>query len=417
MKNIYFLLLFNLVSFSCISQITYKEGYIINNSGERTEVFIRFDETKGHLSHIEYKTSRGGKNLTTDLKSTKEYGVGEDYKFLRSSVSIDRASQDLEKLSGDRNPDFEEETLYLRLLIEGEYSLLVYQEKNLERFFIRKPSGEIEQLIFKKYTTGDNVIRKNSQYKQQLHNLLKCEGITVNKLMKVDYKKRDLISLFSDYHSCKGADFKVYYSRPKGELNFKVKGGLNFVNLKMEQNLYNMEDDFGYSVQPRIGFEIEYLVPMFNKKLSLFTEPSFSLYSQKKKLIVINNSQSENTTVTGVYQANVNLKYLEFELPLGMRYYIFLNKENTSRLYFNGGVSTNLVINNSEVPEDRNGETSSFELKHSRELYYFGGIGYSHKNKFNIEARFFPEKKLSSNFAYALNHHNSFSIIAGYTLF
>jgi hypothetical protein len=380
-------------------------------------VLIKFDETVDNPSEIEYKTSPDSKVKSAGTNSIKEFGVGEDYRFLRSQVQIDRSSEDFRKMTGDRNPDFKEETLFLRILISGEYSLLSYEDKSIQRFFIQKPSGEIDQLIYKKYTIGDNVIRKNSQYKQQLYNLLKCEDITLNSVLRINYNRRELMKLFSNYHKCKDLEFEVFYSRPKGELNFKAKAGINVVNLDLLQDIYDMEGDLGYSLQPRIGLEMEYIIPMLNRKFTFFTEPSLALYNVKEDLIVLNKSKTESRTITGVYRTNVQLKYTEFELPVGLRFYMFLNAEYTSRLFLSGGASISLVMNSSEIPEDRNGERADFEFEQENTHYYFGGIGYSYNNTFSVEARFYPKKQLTSNFAFTLSHDNSFAIIAGYSLF
>jgi hypothetical protein len=236
--------------------------------------------------------------------------------------------------------------------------------------------------------------------------------------MKVDYRRKELMKLFENYHTCKGIDYDVYFSKPKGELSFKAKAGIYLINLGMEQDIYNnMESNFGLSVSPRLGFEMEYIIPMLNNKFSLFAEPSVSLYNVEEQLIVINESHTSTRPITGVYRANVNLSYIDFEIPVGIRFYMFLNKANTSRLFLGGGVSMNLISNTSEIPEDRNGEKSDFEFDNNTLPVYFGGMGYSYSKKYSIEARYYPERQLTSNFAYNLHHNNSFAIIAGYTLF
>lgn len=418
MKQIYLLVLLTFLTSICFSQITYEKGYIINKDGVRSDVLIKFDETQSNPTQISYRFSPGEGNMTADLNSIKEFGVGADYRYVNSKVKIDRSTEEMGKLSRDRNPTFTEETLFLRLLVEGEYSLLSYADGSLQRFFIRKPSGETDQLIFKKYSTGDNIIRKNNEFRQQLHNLLECEDISVDYLMRVDYRRKELIKLFVKYHQCKESDYKVYFSKPKGELSFSAKAGVNLTYLGMEQEIYNnMQNELGYSVSPRLGVETEYIIPMLNNKFSLFAEPSLARYHTEERLIVVNESQASSTTVTGVYRANVDLSYLDFEIPVGLRFYMFLNEANTSRLFLGGGVSMNLIINNSEIPEDRDGKISDYKFDHNASPIYFGGIGYSHNKKYSIEIRYYPERQLTSNFAFNLSHNNSFAIIAGYTLF
>lgn len=416
MKKNVLIALFTVISIQSYSQITFDKGYIINEAGNVTSVYIRFNEMTDNPSQIQYKFTPDGEVNTSGLSSIKEFGIGDDYKFTRETVNIDRSSEDLNNLSRDRNPVFKEETLFLRNLIEGEYSLLSYRDGKILRFFVRKSNGELEQLIYKKYSTGDNIVRKNTRYKQQLMGLLKCDDISENNLNRLNYTRQNLIKIFQTYYTCKESKYKVYYSEQKGDINLMVKAGVNFTNFGMEQDIYNIVEEFKYEIDPRIGLELEYILPMANQKLALYMEPSFSMYKAEQEIIIATEGGGpSNPEGRGGYKALVNMDYKVLDLPLGIRYYMFLNRANTSKMFVNAGASLNMIFNSSKIITMSNNR--DFNFNQSWQPTFFGGVGYRLKEKFSIEGRYYPVRPLTDNNGYKLHQNHSFAIVAGYTLF
>ena len=418
MKKIFSLLFFTILSATAFSQIKYEKGYIINENGQTSHVYIKLNEMADNPTQTQYKYSPEGKINTTSIATIKEFGIGDSYKFTKENVQIDRSSEEHKKISQIRNAEFKEEVLFLRTLLEGEYSLLYYQDGHLKRYFIKKPDGAIEQLIYKKYTTGDNIIRKNNRYKQQLINLLVCEEISENDLKNLRYTRSNLINLYIEYHECKGRDFKVYYTHKKGDLNLMVKAGVNFTNFGMEQDIYNIVEEFQYQIDPRVGLEIEYILPMANQKVALYMEPSFSMYNAEHEIIVATKgSTPSNPGGVSGFRALVNMDYKILDLPLGVRYYMFLNKAYTSKMFVNAGASLNLVFNSSTMVRKYDNKSSDFDFNQSWQPTFFAGVGYRYSERIGFEVRYFPVRPLTDNGGYKLHQNHSFALVAGYTLF
>lgn len=418
MKKTLFLVLFTILSFPAISQIKYEKGYIIDQSGQSSVVYIRLNELADNPTHIQYKFSPDGEINSTSIATIQEFGVGDSHKYIREKVQIDRSSEDLNEISQIRNAEFKEEVLFLRTLVEGDFSLLYYQDGHLKRFFIRTPDGAIEQLIYKKYTTGDAIIRKNNRYKQQLLNSLVCENISENDLKNLRYTRPQLINLFEKYHECKERNSRVYFVQKEGDLNLMVKAGVNFTNFGMEQDVYDIVEDFQYQIDPRIGLEIEYILPMANQKVALYMEPSFSMYNADHEIIVATSgSTPSNPGGTGGFRALVNMNYKILDLPLGVRYYMYLNETYTSKMFVNAGASLNLVFNSSTMVKKYNNESSDFDFNQSWQPTFFAGVGYRYSEKIGIEMRYFPIRPLTDNGGYKLHQNHSFALVVGYTLF
>jgi hypothetical protein len=416
MKKHYLLLLILFTTFTGFSQITFEKGYIIDESNNTIPVFIRFSELAAHPNQISYRHTPDGEIITAGPSSIKEFGVGENYKYVRKKVQIDKSPQSLKNISQSRSPKFVEETVFLKTLLEGELTLLAFNGK-YQGYFIEKSDGNIEALIYKKYSTGDNIIRKNNRYKQQLLNLLPCKDINVEKLMKVNYTSRDLTKILQKYHQCIGEDPKIYKLKREGELNLMAKAGLNFTNFGMENDIYNTVDEFNYDIDPRIGLEIEYILPMVNRKVAVYMEPSLSMYKSDQEIIVpVKQTSGSNPDGPGGYKAMVNMEYYTFDIPLGLRFYMYLNKETNTKIFFNGGASINLVLNSSTILNQKNAENEDFDFNQSWEPGFFGGVGIRFREKVSIETRYFPVRPLTDNGGYKLHQNHSFAIVAGYTI-
>lgn len=418
MKKFLFFVLFILFSFSSFSQITFDKGYITHQSGKTSEVFIRLDEMAGTPTKISYKISPNGEIKTADISTIKAFGIGETHRYIRHTVNIDRSPEDIKDLSRKRSAEFQEEVLFLRTLLSGENSLLYYKDKEQERFFIKKPDGEVEQLIYKKYSPEGKIIRTNNRFRQQLSDLLICEDISENILMKLNYNRANLMNIFQKYYECRGSEFQIHYATRKGELNLMVKAGVNFTNFGMKQDVYNIVEDFQYEIDPRIGLEIEYIFPMVNQKIAVYMEPSFSMYDAEKEIIIATSEAiPSNPNASGGYRALVNMKYHILDLPLGLRYYLYLDKANHSKMFVNAGASINLLFNSSEIIKSPGNERSDFDFNQTWLPTFFGGIGYRYNEKISVEVRYFPVRPLTDNGGYKLHQNHSFALVAGYTLF
>ena len=134
-------------SMSCNSQISYVEGYYINNSNKKINCLIKNIDWKNNPKKFKYKTTVQAENETLTIKSVKELGVNNVSKYIRAVVNIDRSNSKLDQLSSDIDPIFKKEELFLKVLIEGNASLYLYDDKGLRRYFYQTPNNDINQLV------------------------------------------------------------------------------------------------------------------------------------------------------------------------------------------------------------------------------------------------------------------------------
>lgn len=407
------------------SQISYDKGYFINNSNKKTICFIKNENWNYNPTEFLYRLKEEGDIRTAKIEHIKEFGIENTSKYIRRTVNIDKSSIKLDKLSDHREPDFIEEQLYLKVLIEGEANLYQYKDKGLVRFFYKKPETKIEPLIYKLYKVNDNKISENIKFKQQIWTELKCSSIEMKEVNKLDYKKRDLIDYFNLYSESKNVTTTVY--KPKKDLfNLTLRPRINYSYLPIAGD----ELEFGF------GIEAEFILPSSQKKWAMIIEPTYVHYTSKVYQPFSNSFTIEDTLILDENEIEIETSYKALEIPIGIRHYIFLNE--TSKLFWN--LSAIFAINFSTEPlgeyhltekdyylipntidyKPRTGNPpalyTSGQLS-STQINYAFGFGYKLYNKYSMEVRFHTNRDLSSENSYLNADYKSLSFILGYSFF
>jgi hypothetical protein len=401
MKKILAILLLLISYVSSFSQTTFEKGYFINNNNERVECYIENLDLLNNPKRFSYKLDLNSKKSIVQLSDAKVFEIYNVVKYERHTVNIDRSSELIDEISTTRKPNFNEEQLFLKVLLEGKVSLYKYAESKFIRFFFKNENQKIEQLVFKLFTTGfDSSIRKNEQYKQQLMNSLNCENLKKGSFSNLKYQKSKLINLFINYHDCIGTEYKNYIPKKvidlKSRLNLTLRPGLNISSTYLESGISSNRDlDYGTKYSPRIGLELEVIFGFNNNKWALTLEPTYLTYSSK--------------TISSLGKEK-NIQYNSIEVPLAIRHYLFLNEN--SKFFLSGMVIPDFPIDSQigVVEQDS-------PLKINSQLNYGFGIGYKYKNKFSAELRVATRRELLSyTLAYKASYRTA-SIIFGYTIF
>jgi hypothetical protein len=181
------------------TQNSFQQGYFINSEGERIDCLIKNRDWKNNPDRIEYKNSQEATSQVVTIKRMQEFGIGDAVKFVKAYVEVDRSSERMDKISYTKQPQFSREEHLIKVLMEGTVNLYSYEEVDLVRFFYQKEGGSIEPLVFKSFRTSENLIAKNEEYKSELWEQLKCDGITLDDIQSLEYRKESLVTFFSKY--------------------------------------------------------------------------------------------------------------------------------------------------------------------------------------------------------------------------
>lgn len=396
MKKYLLLALISILSSSIYSQISFEQGYYINNSGQEINCLIKNIDWKNNPTEFKYKLSVNSESKTATIKSVKEFGINNLSKYIRNVVDIDRSSENINKLRYDRKPNFKEEILFLKALVEGKANLYKYEEGNLTRYFYNKVGSNIKQLIYKSYKTENNKIGKNNRFKNQLWNDLKCSTFKVDMAKNLKYKANDLINYFVKYNECNNETYINYEEKQKKDLfNLSFRPGINISTLSIQNSVSNTRNtDFGNELAFRFGIEAEFIMPYNKNKWALIIEPTYQYFKSE--------AETSNQIVA--------VDYKSIELPIGVRHYLFLNEN--SKLFINGSFIFEISSKNSIINFE---SVTDLEIKTRNNLAF--GLGYKHNDRYSLELRYQTSREILSDFLYWNSDYKTFSVIFGYSIF
>ncbi|WP_111710122.1 outer membrane beta-barrel protein [Lutibacter citreus] len=396
MKNQLLVILITFLSTLSYSQISFEKGYYITNNGEKVECEIKNIDWKNNPLEFEFRLSENTEKNKKTIKLVKEFGIYNYSKYIKRTVNIDRSSKNINNLSTTINPVFKEEELFLKVLVNGQSNLYQYEDGNLVRFFYSiDNSNNIEQLIFKNYKSSGNLIRVNNRFKQQLLVSLKCEHIKIKDLKKISYEKDDLVKLFVLYNQCGNSELVNFEEKQKKDLfNLTIRPRINNSSLAIANiSTYDKDANFGNITGFGFGMEAEFILSFNKSKWAILLEPTYQYYK----------SEIELTTV------NAKVDYKSIELPIGIRYYFFLN--SNSKFFINGSYIID-IPNNSKINYN---SSSNLEISNSTNLGL--GIGYKHNDKYSLELRYKTNRDLLRNYNLWRSEYKTISVIFGYSIF
>jgi len=323
-------------------------------------------------------------------------------KYISAKVKIDRSSRNLDQLSTIFIPDFKEEILFLKVLLEGESNLYYYEDRNLVRFFYSTKNSEIEQLIYKPYKSQVNILRYNNTFRMQLAQKLKCSNSTSPNYNSLSYNTEQLIKVFKNHNICIGANFKDLSTKSKkGNINLTLK--LKAINSSYNTTISRQPTDFDNKTSIGFGVEIEYIFRFNKNKWAFLVDPSFQSYKSDLTVDVPGSIRTRSLKVD----------YKSIEIPVGVRHYMFL--DDNSKLFVNAFVVFDIPFNSTFQSNRGAFESNINEIQTSSNLGI--GLGYNFKNKFNIEIRRNGSRSILGFLGSDEDSYKSIAITFGYTIF
>ena len=269
MKNYLLCLLASIFSLTGYAQIAFEKGYYIDNANQKIECLVKNMDWKNNPTEFEYKLSETSENNVAKIETVKEFGVYDVSKYVRSKTNIDRSSKNIKYLTTNKNPEFQEELLLLKVLIEDDAVLYEYVEGDLRRYFYSKGDSTIDQLIFKSYITSGQHIGTNNRFRQQLFTDLNCPNFKKNRFKYIGYNKSDLVKFFLDYAKCSNGESSTlvnFEEKKKTDVfNLTLRPRFNSSTLQIKNTGSNSRNfEFDSESGLAFGIEAEYILP-FNK--------------------------------------------------------------------------------------------------------------------------------------------------------
>ena len=368
------------------SQIRFEKGYFIDNNEKKITCYINNVEWKDNPVHFEYRIDSLGKTIKGTVDNVKGFGIGNSVKYIRSDVKIDISSDDVRNLSRHREPEWQNETLFLKVLVEGKANLYYYEKGKNKRFFYNVDDMKIKQLVYKSYLIDNKSIGENKFYLNQLSAELHSPNTSISR--SLEYKVKDLADYFLEYNSNNGGSIS-YYTKKQLKTYIKLVAGVDYHTLKIRNAASRIDQyNFDGSESFTFGLEIESVLPFNKNKWSLALESGYHYYKSE---------------VVNKYDNAGSIDFRSIVLNPTLRYYIFLSKN--SKFQLNAGYVV-YFPNKSYV--------NKFLISYGHRTSV--GIGYTFMNKFSLEMKYYPKKDIMFNYTFYYSDFQTLSVLVKYTL-
>jgi len=390
MKTILLAALATVFALHTRAQITFQQGYYIDDSGARVDCLIKNMDWDSNPSGFQYKMSDTSEPLLATIDQVEEFGIGTGIVYKRCSVNIDRSSEKMEEITYNRHPVFNKELLFLKVLVVGKATLYSYKGPETRRYFYGMADSIVHQLIYKKFRAPNGMILINEAYKQQLLNELNCKNSSSGEIQGLEYSRTSLVKFFSKYNECSGSVSRVVAEdKKKDRFRLALRPGLNYSTFEINKSDFSGPIKFEPQTGLRLGLEFEF--SFSNNKWAVVIEPTYQYFK----------SSPEATSVQGTTD------YKSIELPLGVRYYIYLQSE--AKLFINAFAVLDYSFNSSLT--SGNGQVYDVSSKPTAAL----GAGYARK-RFSLEVRHLFGRDILNEYDFIPSTYKTTSLILGYRL-
>ena len=383
MKKITLLICLTIFTLTAYSQKT-QSGYYINSSNQKiTGEFMEGDFFNPNA--LRFKAS--GKSFEKlDLDNTIEYGIADDYKFIKRTLLVDNSNLNINQLSQNRDANWVQETLFLNVIVEGDASLYSSKYNGVQKFFYSVGSKGIDtkQLVYKQYMSKGNstsyAVKDNNEYKQQLYVDLRCpEDKPIDDFLALSYDIKDLKKIFTGYNSCAKSDYIVYDNKTgnKLKINYTVFAGLH--STKFGLSSVPAPPESSTNINYALGFELGVILP--SQKFGLFLRADYEKISSEASH---RRGRQWGDDILTTYSMNTDL----LNFSIGPRY--FFNISEKHKIFIDAGLQMSFPLG---------GDLSSNNfilIPLGNSFSFTGGVGYDFNNKFGVELRADSNKDFSA---------------------
>ncbi|MFP9113240.1 hypothetical protein ACLI1A_04820 [Flavobacterium sp. RHBU_3] len=402
--------------FSIFAQIKFEQGYIVNNEGVKTECLVKNRDWHQTPESFEYKVSENAAVEKATTENTLEISVG-NQTFRKYTVNIDRSSDAVAYLTTSSDPVYQREKVFLKVMVAAPVSLYKYYDGEMLRYFYSTPDMEgPQQLICKMYRgkvdREDNKILYNKTYKSTLQKLMRDKIVDATVFKDLDYKDKDLVKLFNSYNGITADKSSVAENEEKsrGKIHLKVTAGALLASLKADFATYADEEfDSGSKAIAVMGAEVEWILPINKNKWAFFIAPSYMSYT----------NSSSKTYGEGISQTynKWDVDYKAINVPLGARYYMFLNDK--TKLFVEGTYVYSTGLGDSKLTFTEgnvNGPSLVVDAEIKKQSSYMAGLGVSY-SKFALSVRYFGKRSITNGYGNWSSNFTGIGAFASYTIF
>lgn len=302
MRAFYLFVLAVAFSSAAASQPLFEDGYYIDLKDTKHSGLVSINSITDTQPYLLFKTEYRADPDTVAFSDVGEIRVS-DFKLIRKlteTLVIEEATND---------SSFIEQSLLLRVEVEGEATLYSTQSDDRYTFYFSLPGQKPVQLIYALYIRSDGRLVRDNTFRNQLAKNLLCGNPDFSSLR---YNKEQLIKAFSDYNECIKSEFKRYTGIPtlsSRYLNIGLGLGSSKYFVESTNNIFGTEIAKFTGTAPYIEAEIEYLLPSLKNRIGFFFSAGY-----------LNISDKDERAVFGT-PLQIDLDYQVIQSTIGVRGY------------------------------------------------------------------------------------------------
>ncbi len=235
----------------------YQPGFIVEASGDTVKGFIEYKQWDRTPLKIFFKKSLELSAMEYEPIQLRSFSVANE-NYEGAIVDVDVSPHVLGKLSNTASPEFQTDTVYLQVLVQGSKSLLHLKDRFGKNHFYIKEDQKYMPLVYKQYMvvlrTGE-AIAENEGYKKSLvAYFIDCQSIR-NKIKTTRYNVAALTKLFRYYYTCTSQSIKYGTERKEGKVEWGIVGGASLTMIDFSGDInYLVDNDHEPSINPTVGF-------------------------------------------------------------------------------------------------------------------------------------------------------------------
>jgi hypothetical protein len=380
----FLLILFAVTSYS---QTVFKKGYYLDKTGLKVQCLIKDEDWLKNPKVIETQLEDNQEIKLVYPKDIQEFEIYENSKYLSRNVKIDVSSDDIGKLTSDKEPVWEEHEVFLNVLLEGiKGSLYSFNGIGFRRLFFSNNSQNLEQLIYKKFIVTESKTGYNLAFKSQLINLVGEDQSL--RILNMNYSEKEITDIFKSFNNNDYKEFARKEKRDRFEL--KLLPGLSYSDMTLNFGRYQVK--YKSQIDYRIGLELGFTFPFFNNSLSVIAEPNMYISPKRKP------------------QAQVAIQDIDYKfltIPLGIKGKSYLKKKGS--FFYKGLIDFGTKI----YPSFNRNEGTGFVFSGGNNLSV--GLGYE-VGKSSFEFRYVTNTNILRLYTDYNSLHQKFMFVYGYSL-
>lgn len=338
MKNIITTVCLSFFTSIGFSQKTQLKDYIVLNNNDT--IFGENSMAYWEINPKEIYFKSRGTTTTYSIKNVKAFSVQDQSIYIKSTVTYQLNSIDINDARENYSKLYNTETVWLKLLYSGFYSLLELNTKERVYYFIKDTSEKIEELVYRVKLNETVGLVKDEQYKNRL--LALSEQTQSNFKVLVEnsrYDAGDLKKIFASLNNNKG----VVSSKDNFALQSEIGAGVGVYSYNPGGNSYSINNYA--TIFPNIANYKSTISYKFFAGISLKSKTNINHFQPRLgiEFQTLNLDGSNYNTPVGLKEEHYSAKIYFIKPEVDLNYYLSFKKN--AGMFFGPFFQTALLLN------------------------------------------------------------------------